>query len=165
MQRFKALLPQTRTSLRTLYSQHRAFSAQPNYAVHDDGDSQEQVTWLTFLVCAFSSFRFFLRFYFFNSRRRCLIPDSSRRKSEIASSYSQQAFFSEFAEFFNGTASFFLSLFVFWVCSSEVNAESFSFRRWLDWRGCTIRGKRTLILALFWWRYHCCFHANKLPLN
>ncbi|ESW33080.1 hypothetical protein PHAVU_001G041800 [Phaseolus vulgaris] len=43
MQRLKALLPQTRTSLRTLYSQHRAFSAQPNYAVHDDGDSQEQI--------------------------------------------------------------------------------------------------------------------------
>ncbi|KAK7377122.1 hypothetical protein VNO80_02542 [Phaseolus coccineus] len=43
MQRFKALLPQTRTSLRTLYSHHRAFSAQPNYAVHDDGDSQEQI--------------------------------------------------------------------------------------------------------------------------
>ncbi|KAH1203781.1 3-hydroxyisobutyryl-CoA hydrolase-like protein 2, mitochondrial [Glycine max] len=43
MQRFKALLPQqTRSSLRTLCSHRRAFSAQPNYAKHHDDDSQEQ---------------------------------------------------------------------------------------------------------------------------
>ncbi|KAL2963582.1 hypothetical protein AAZX31_17G209100 [Glycine max] len=44
MQRFKALLPQqTRSSLRTLCSHRRAFSAQPNYAKHHDDDSQEQI--------------------------------------------------------------------------------------------------------------------------
>ncbi|KAG2390160.1 hypothetical protein LR48_Vigan07g249700 [Vigna angularis] len=43
MQRLKALLPQTRASLRTIYSYHRAFSAQPNYAERDDDDSQEQI--------------------------------------------------------------------------------------------------------------------------
>ncbi|CAJ1947486.1 unnamed protein product [Sphenostylis stenocarpa] len=43
MQRFKALLPLTRSSLRTLRSHPRALSAQPNYAEHDDGDYQEQI--------------------------------------------------------------------------------------------------------------------------
>ncbi|WVY89558.1 hypothetical protein V8G54_035072 [Vigna mungo] len=43
MQRFKALLPQKRVSLRSIYSYHRAFSAQPNYAEQDDDDSQEQI--------------------------------------------------------------------------------------------------------------------------
>lgn len=43
MQRFKALLPQTRFSLRTLCSHRRTFSAQPNYAEHHDDDSQQQI--------------------------------------------------------------------------------------------------------------------------
>lgn len=47
MQRFKALLPQTTFSSRTLCSHRRAFSAQPNYAEReDDDDSQNQVTFL-----------------------------------------------------------------------------------------------------------------------
>ena len=168
MQRFKALLPQqTRSSLRTFCSHRRAFSAQPNYSEHHDDDSQEQVT---FLACAF--FIFYFANLVFNLRRRCLIPDFGRRKSEIASSHSQQAVFAELAQCFNGTVSFpsFFFHFAFWVRSllwGEVNAKSFSFRRLLGWRGCMIPGKRTLILALFWWRYHyhCRFHANKLLLN
>ncbi|XP_004498810.1 small ribosomal subunit protein mS47 isoform X2 [Cicer arietinum] len=44
MQRFKALLPQTTFSSRTLCSHRRAFSAQPNYAEReDDDDSQNQI--------------------------------------------------------------------------------------------------------------------------
>ncbi|TKY58047.1 3-hydroxyisobutyryl-CoA hydrolase protein 2 [Spatholobus suberectus] len=43
MQRFKALLPQSRFSLRTLCSHRRAFSAQPSYAEYDDDDSQQQI--------------------------------------------------------------------------------------------------------------------------
>ncbi|XP_027331824.1 3-hydroxyisobutyryl-CoA hydrolase-like protein 2, mitochondrial [Abrus precatorius] len=43
MQRFKALLPQTRFSFRNLCSHHRPFSAQPNYEEHHDDDSQQQI--------------------------------------------------------------------------------------------------------------------------
>lgn len=164
MQRFKALLPQTRTSLRTLYSYRRAFSAQPNYAEHDDDDSQEQVTLLTFLVCAFSVF-FSLLF--------CLsicdvvawlqILVEGRAKSRAAILNRPSSLNSLNASMVRRR--FFLFLSVFWVRSSQVKAESFAFRRLVDWRGCMIRGKRTLTLDLFWWRYHCCFHGTKLPMN
>lgn len=48
MQRFKTLLPRTRFSSPSLFSNRRAFSAQPDYAERndDDEDSQNQVNFL-----------------------------------------------------------------------------------------------------------------------
>ena len=98
-----------------------------------------------------------------------MVLDFSWRKSEIESSNTQQAIFSECAYHFNGThCRFCFFFFCFWVrCAfwgymllvveNVVNGRSFWCCRLQGWRGCMIRGKKTLTLALSWWRYKCRF--------